>query len=74
MNPSYLSLELQHCLQKVGVKVLITAESYKEQSYNEVLEKIDSKILQSKPGNFKSEVLPSLKWIVSTSEKESENT
>jgi fatty-acyl-CoA synthase len=39
VNPAFLADELAYCLNKVGVKALVLAESLKKQNYVEVLKK-----------------------------------
>ncbi|KAK6634716.1 hypothetical protein RUM43_012118 [Polyplax serrata] len=70
LNPAYQADELKHCMQTVGCKMLLAAESFKSIKYNEILDAIDPKIAKSEPGRLESSVLPSLKTIVSISDKE----
>ena len=37
VNPAFQASELKYCLQKVGVKTLVTAESFKASNYIEII-------------------------------------
>ncbi|XP_055838784.1 medium-chain acyl-CoA ligase ACSF2, mitochondrial-like, partial [Episyrphus balteatus] len=64
INPAFQAPELEYCLKKVGVKALVTAESFRCQQYYEILEKICPEIKDSKEGHLKSKNLPNLKAVI----------
>jgi len=68
INPAYQTAELQYCLNKVGVKCLVAADSFKTQNYYEMLSTIMPEILTSNPGSLKSDSVPSLSTVIMMSE------
>jgi fatty-acyl-CoA synthase len=40
VNPAFQASELKYCLQKVGVKTLVTAESFKTSNYIDIINKV----------------------------------
>lgn len=69
INPAYQASEVKHCLNKVGVKLLITAETFKSQNYFNILNEISPEISSAKPGEVKSKAVPSLESVVFISDK-----
>ncbi|XP_050428074.1 medium-chain acyl-CoA ligase ACSF2, mitochondrial-like [Adelges cooleyi] len=69
INPAYQSDELQHSLQLVGVKCLMTFESFKSQNYPAIIEKIDPNIWNRPPNTrVVSKQLPTLETVIFNTE------
>ena len=68
INPAYQTSELEYCLNKVGVKCLVAADSFKTQNYYEMLTRIMPEIETSKPGSLMNESVPSLCSVIMMSE------
>ena len=68
INPAYQTSELEYCLNKVGVKCLVAADSFKTQNYYQMLVSIMPDIGTSGPGSLASEVVPSLKSVIMMSQ------
>ena len=58
VNPAFLADELAYCLNKVGVKALILAESLKKINYVDILKKALQ--VESNSSEMKSARIPSL--------------
>jgi fatty-acyl-CoA synthase len=63
INPAYRVAELEYTLNKVGVKALIAAESFKTSRYVEMVEALAPEIATSTPGQLRSERLPNLEIV-----------
>ncbi|KAL0267708.1 UNVERIFIED_CONTAM: hypothetical protein PYX00_009900 [Menopon gallinae] len=70
MNPAYQGPEVLHCLNKAGVKMLITADTFKTQDYYKILEGISPEIQNCQPGKLKSESVPSLETVIFITDKD----
>ncbi|XP_050428075.1 medium-chain acyl-CoA ligase ACSF2, mitochondrial-like [Adelges cooleyi] len=69
INPAYQSDELQHSLQLVGVKCLLTFESFNTQNYPAIIETIDPDIWNRPPNTrVVSKQLPTLETVVFNTE------
>jgi len=68
INPAYQTSELEYCLNKVGVKCLVAADSFKTQNYFKMLTRIMPEIETSKPGSLMNESVPSLCSVIMMSE------
>ncbi|XP_055919431.1 medium-chain acyl-CoA ligase ACSF2, mitochondrial [Eupeodes corollae] len=64
INPAFQAPEVEYCLAKVGVKALVTANSFKNRQYYDILERICPELKDSKDGHLKSNKLPHLKSVV----------
>lgn len=66
VNPAFLADELAYCLNKVGVKALVLAESLKKINYVDILKTA----LQVDPNatDMKSQRIPSLQHVIVLSE------
>ena len=64
INPAYQRAELQYALVKVGVKVLITAESFKTSNYLEMLNDLIPELATCKPNYLSSSKFPLLSHII----------
>ena len=62
VNPAFVADELAFCLSKVGVKVLIMADSLKKMNYVEILR--NALKLESTSSKMKSDRIPSLEHVV----------
>ena len=74
INPAYQAGELHYCLNKVGVKCLVAADSFKTQDYHKMLREIMPELETSAPGSLASKAVPSLKNVVMMSDKEHSGT
>lgn len=66
VNPAFLADELAFCLNKVGVKALILAESLKKINYVEILKKALQ--VEHNTTTLKSSRIPSLEHVIVLSE------
>jgi len=64
INPAYRVAEAEYTLNKVGVKALVAAESFKTSRYLEMIEALAPEIAQSKPGALKAAGLPQLSAVI----------
>ncbi len=69
INPAYQPGELKYCLNKVGVKAIVSSEFFKTQDYYSMLTKIAPEIPRSPQGQIESEDVPSLKHVIMLSQK-----
>ncbi|CAF0891555.1 unnamed protein product [Didymodactylos carnosus] len=69
INPAYLERELQYCLNKVGCKGLIMQPKVKTIDCLNILHKITPELQHSKPGDLKSQAVPTLKHVILTGSK-----
>jgi fatty-acyl-CoA synthase len=67
INPAYRLHELEYTLNKVGVKALITADSFKTSDYIGMIEALAPEIASSRPGALQSAKLPALRSVVKLS-------
>ncbi|WP_152624165.1 AMP-binding protein [Cupriavidus sp. IDO] len=64
VNPAYRLAELEYALNKVGVKAIVAAESFKTSRYLEMLQALAPELATSEPGALQAARLPSLRWVV----------
>src|SRR6185312_8015545 len=64
INPAYRAYELEYALGKVGCKALILAPSFKTSDYLAILRSVAPEIPLSRPGELRSEKLPSLRTVI----------
>ncbi|MFT4677036.1 MAG: fatty-acyl-CoA synthase, partial [Candidatus Azotimanducaceae bacterium] len=64
LNPAYRLYELQYALNKVECKAVITAEQFKTSEYLCMLQELAPELENSKPGQLRSEKLPSLETVI----------
>jgi fatty-acyl-CoA synthase len=63
-------MELNYALNKVGIKTLIAAESFKNRSYYSILDEAVPEIKQTKEMDFiKSKRVPTLKNVIMISDR-----
>jgi len=63
VNPAYRLSELEYTLNKVGVKALVAAESFKTSDYVAMMETLAPEIAASRPGELGAAKLPDLKIV-----------
>ncbi|NGY04244.1 AMP-binding protein [Solimonas terrae] len=64
INPSYRLSELRYTLEKVGVKALIAAESFRSSDYVGMVETLLPDLAGSEPGQLQNAALPSLRALI----------
>ncbi|KAK2165605.1 hypothetical protein LSH36_48g08124 [Paralvinella palmiformis] len=64
INPAYRISELEHALNKVGVKSLIAMDTFKTSNYYKMLEELIPGLALSDPYRVKSERFPDLHHII----------
>nr|XP_029709378.1 acyl-CoA synthetase family member 2, mitochondrial-like [Aedes albopictus] len=64
INPAYQIPEVEYALNKVGVKALIAAESYRSQNYYEMIKHIVPELEASSAGSIVSAKVPSLSAVI----------
>ncbi|XP_067144310.1 medium-chain acyl-CoA ligase ACSF2, mitochondrial-like isoform X2 [Centruroides vittatus] len=69
VNPAYRAAELEYTLQKMQCKVLVAGESFKNQSYYDILCELIPEIPNCKSGNIQSQKFKDLKHIIKISDK-----
>ena len=69
INPAYRLAELEYTLNKVGVKALICARSFKTSDYVGMVEELAPEIATSRPGNLEAARLPELRVVVSVGDE-----
>lgn len=69
VNPSYQPLELKYSLNKVGIKALVSAESFKNLNYYSILSEVIPEIKETKAMNYlNSRHVPELKTVIMMSD------
>ncbi len=63
INPAYRLSELEYTLNKVGVKALISAETFKTSDYVGMIETLAPEIAASAPGDLRAARLPELRIV-----------
>lgn len=63
INPAYRVSELEYTLNKVGVRALIAASTFKTSDYVAMVEALAPQIAHSAPGALRAERLPQLKVV-----------
>ncbi|MGH7025314.1 MAG: AMP-binding protein [Caulobacteraceae bacterium] len=64
INPAYRRSEVAYTLNKVGVKALVAAESYKTSDYAGMIEDLAPEIAAAPEGPLAAEALPNLKRLI----------
>ena len=65
INPSYRVAELEHALNKVGCKALITSSTFKSTNYIAMLLKLAPELESCRPGDLHAARLPALRTTIS---------
>lgn len=69
MNPSYQPMELKYVLNKVGIKAIVSAESFKNVDYYSILCEAVPEIRETKPmDRINSRQVPELKNVIMISD------
>jgi fatty-acyl-CoA synthase len=71
VNPAFQASELKYCIQKVGMKALVTAESFKSSNYIEIINTVVPELSSSGSQLYSTE-LPDLKHVISLSSNKHE--
>lgn len=70
INPSYQPLELKYALNKVGIKTLVAAESFKNLDYFSILNEAVPEIKETQEMDFiKSREVPTLESVIMISDR-----
>ena len=64
INPAYQAAELEYTLNKVGVRCLVAAETFKASRYCEMVESLAPEIAGSTPGRLACAAAPSLEMVI----------
>nr|CAD7258415.1 unnamed protein product [Timema shepardi] len=64
INPAYQSPELRYCINKVGLKALVMADTSKTQNFHQILSQVSPELGEARPGQLSSESVPSLKSVI----------
>ncbi|KAI9586319.1 medium-chain acyl-CoA ligase ACSF2, mitochondrial [Glossina fuscipes] len=64
INPAFQAPEIEYCLKKVNIKVLVTPLQYKSQNFYEIVHSICPELTASEKGPIKSKNLPNLERFV----------
>lgn len=69
LDPEYKAREVEYCLKKADIKLLVTAEGYGSQNYYQSLREIFPELDSQKSGNLSCKSVPGLKSVIVDSEK-----
>ena len=69
INPAYRISEMEHALNQVQCKALVSAETFKSSNYLEMIQSLAPELKDSSPGDLKSRRLPSLKHVIVMSDQ-----
>jgi fatty-acyl-CoA synthase len=69
INPAYRISELEHALNQVQCKALVSAQTFKSSNYVEMIQSLAPELRESSPGNLKSVRLPSLRHVIVMSDQ-----
>uniref|UniRef100_A0A1B0D0P2 Medium-chain acyl-CoA ligase ACSF2, mitochondrial n=1 Tax=Phlebotomus papatasi TaxID=29031 RepID=A0A1B0D0P2_PHLPP len=69
LNPAYEAPELEYCIHKVGMKALVTSESFRTKDYYDKLLQIIPNLNTFSPGKIHSKRFPFLQSVIINSEK-----
>ncbi|KAJ8027769.1 Acyl-CoA synthetase family member 2, mitochondrial [Holothuria leucospilota] len=64
INPAYRSAEFNYSMNKVGVKAIVSAPSFKTSDYYAMLTENCPELEDSQPGQLKSKGIPSLETVI----------
>ncbi|KAH0815700.1 hypothetical protein GEV33_007091 [Tenebrio molitor] len=68
LNPAYQPPEMEYCINKVGIKAIVCADKFKNADFYEKLITIAPELDKSDPGKLRSNKVPSLETVITTSE------
>jgi fatty-acyl-CoA synthase len=69
INPAYRLAEREYALNKVGMKVLVTANRFKTRQYLEMLQTLAPELATCPPGQLQSARLPQLRTVIRMGEE-----
>lgn len=69
LNHSYQSTEIAYCIKKVGIKAIVTTETFKSQNYYDMLCNIVPEIKVASDGIIRSSEYNSLRTVIVDSDK-----
>ncbi|GAB0088945.1 hypothetical protein DMENIID0001_034110 [Sergentomyia squamirostris] len=69
LNPAYEPPEIEYCMKKVGIKTLVTSESFRNKDYYNKLLEIIPELGSFKSERIQSKTLPALSLIIIDSNK-----
>ncbi|KAG5671256.1 hypothetical protein PVAND_001464 [Polypedilum vanderplanki] len=69
LNPAYTIPELNFCLNKVGVKAIISPEVFRKQQHYEMLSTLIPQLKNSKAGKIEGNATNSLQHVITVSDK-----
>ena len=64
INPAYQPAELEYCLNKVGIRGLVSSQRFKTQDYVGMIGKVAPELKGSKAGELRSETVKSLEKVI----------
>jgi fatty-acyl-CoA synthase len=64
INPAYRLSEVEYTINKVGVRVLVAAETFKTSAYAEMIETLAPELATSRPGHLEAARLPTLTGVI----------
>lgn len=70
INHAYQVPEMAYCMKKVGIKAIVTSETFKTQNYYEMLCKIVPEMKNSTDGIIKSSEYNNLRAVIVDSDKD----
>ncbi len=71
INPAYRVHELEYVLNKVGIKAIVAAESFKTSRYLAMIEELAPELSSAKPGDLHAARLPDLRIVIRTGDAKS---
>ncbi len=66
INPAYRVSELDYVLRKVGIRALVTAESFKSSRYLDMIQELAPELATAQPGSLQAAGLPDLEIVIRT--------
>lgn len=66
INPAYRVTELEYVLNKVGIKALVAAESFKTSRYLDMIRQLAPELETATPGHLHAAQLPALRIVIRT--------
>ncbi|PIK37146.1 putative acyl-CoA synthetase family member 2, mitochondrial-like [Apostichopus japonicus] len=74
INPGYRSAELNYCLNKAGVKAVVSAPNFRTSDYYAMIKENCPELENSQPGQLKSKGIPSLDTVIMLGEENLQGT
>lgn len=71
MNPAYQLQEMEYCLRKTEVKVIVMEETYRAQNFYKIMKNLVPEMEEAKAGGaIKSDRIPSLSFVIMKTDKQ----